>query len=158
MKEPEAYTDPSQWSRTEDPIPPDVWAIIRDHYITPCSRLFYHHRVALVPSDRSCYRTVAYELSRGRRGSSLHTFPPGTLGACDLTTASGLEIIHHLDTIVDHGPWRRIAVYTNNNFIHVDYGDQGARSGDRRSLWACARPREPWRLMSYLPDPLRIDR
>lgn len=158
MNEPTAYSDPAAWTITDDRIPPHIWDTIRDHYITPCTRLFYHHRIALVPSARSCYRPESYERSRGRSGNSLHTFPPGTLGACDLTTASGSPIIHHLDTIVDHGPWRRICIYTAQNFAHVDYGDQGRRPGDRRSLWACTGPNEPWRLMSYLPEPLRIDR
>lgn len=128
--------------------------MIRDAYIIPLQTLWYTHGVGLVPSDRSCYRSVEYELSRGRSGRSLHTFPPDTKGACDLRLHNFARIEHVIDTVIEELPFRRIVYYPNNNFLHVDYGEKGRRSGDRRSLWVCAGPLQPWIRQSWLAGPL----
>lgn len=151
-QEPAAYTDPSSWIITQEQLPQDLWPVIRDSYIIPLQTLWHTHGIGLVPSARSVYRPKEYELSRGRLGGSLHTFPPGTRGAADLTTHDGGEVIYHLDSVIEVLPFRRICYYGLKNFIHVDYGDQGRRSGDRRSLWYCSGPGAPWQFQSWLPE------
>lgn len=153
-KEPAAYSDPTHWDITRQNPPPDLWPIILHHYIRPLTTLHHAHRLTLVPSLFSVYRPPVYEISRGRSGTSLHCFPAGTLGAADLTTADGSPILHHLDVIIDHTPFRRFAVYSGHNFIHVDYGEPGRRSGDRRSLWLAQSLKSKWIRQSWLAEPL----
>lgn len=153
-QEPTAYTDPTAWSITGSLPPPEVWPVIRDAYIIPLQTFWYSSGIALVPSAHSVYRPIQYEHSRGRSGRSLHTFPAGTLGAADITTLDGTPVIHVIDRVIEELPFRRICLYRSNNFIHVDYGDHGARSGDRRSLWECAEPRAPWQFRSWLAGPV----
>lgn len=156
--EPPAYTDPAQWTIHGTRPPEDLWPVIRDRYVVPLQQLWVHLGVGLVPSMRSVYRSRDYELTKGRTGNSLHTFPAGTFGAADLTPHDRCPVMHHLDTLVDYSPFRRICVYRGSNFVHVDYGGPGSRSGDRRSLWFAASPYGRWQLQSYLPDPEPLPR
>jgi hypothetical protein len=154
MFEPEAYNNPALWTITGELPPPHVWPVILNNYIRPLTSLFYSEDIALVPSMGSCYRSPEYELLKGRSGRSLHCFPTGTRGACDITTFDKSPIIHIIDVVIDQLPFRRICVYPNNNFIHVDYGEGAGRSGDRRSLWKCDGPTRQWQLQSYLAEPV----
>ena len=151
-KEPAEYTDPTAWTITRELPPPDLWPVIRDAYILPLQTLWYLEGIALIPSLHSCYRPKWYERSKGRSGNSLHCFPAGTLGACDITLADGAPVIHVLDRVIEELPFRRICVYRGHNFLHVDYGEQGRRSGDRRSLWECATITGQWVRRSDLPE------
>lgn len=152
--EPSAYTTPQDWCITGDLPPSELWPIIRDRYIIPLQRHWYTHGIGLVPSLNSVYRPVSYEISKGRPGTSLHCFPAGTFGAADLTMHDGSKVKHVIDSVVEHLPFRRICYYEAQNFIHVDYGENGRRSGDRRSLWLCSKPGGSWTRMSWLPEPV----
>lgn len=152
--EPHHYSDPLAW--VIDGILPvrHIWDRIECYHIRPLTSLFHATGVPLVPSMRSCYRSRAYELSRGRSGSSLHTFPGATRGACDLLRADGVDVASVLDLLVERGPWRRICHYPNNGFIHVDYGDVQGRICDHRQLFTCSGPVLPWVRVRWLPEPV----
>lgn len=128
--------------------------MIRDAYIIPLQTHWYLRGIALVPSAHSVYRPIPYEHSRGRSGNSLHTFPPGTRGAADLTMRDGSHVMHVIDQIVEELPFRRICLYKAHNFVHVDYGEKGRRSGERRSLWEAVGPGSVWVRRSWLPGPV----
>lgn len=152
--EPEAYTDPTAWSITADLPPSHLWPVIRDAYIIPLQTLWYTHGIGLVPSMRSVYRSPQYELGKGRRGTSLHCFPPGSMGAADLTLHDGRHVRHVIDVMIEELPFRRLCMYEDQNFVHVDYGEPGRRSGERRSLWTCTGPGSVWVLRSFLSGPV----
>lgn len=152
--EPAAYDDPTAWHVNRGRIPPEIWGLVRDHYIIPITTFYYTTGIRLVPSQNSVYRPLDHEHTRGRTGLSLHCFPAGTKGAADLTLEDGSPVIHILDQVIDALPFRRICLYPNHNFIHVDYGGPGVRSGQRRSLWQCTSVRGQWVRMSWLAEPL----
>lgn len=149
--EPEAYGDRSEWSVIEGGPPDALWPVIVAAYVDPLRELWRKTGIAMVPSARSCYRPADYEISRGRAGNSLHTFPPGSLGACDIRRLDGGQIEEVIDTVIEGTPFRRIALYPGQGFIHVDYGGDRLRSGSRRSLWLCRGPLQRWEYMSPLP-------
>jgi hypothetical protein len=152
--EPAAYSDPTAWHVNRGRIPPEIWELVREHYVRPITSFYYATGIRLVPSLNSVYRPQDHEIERGRSGSSLHCFPPGTKGAADLTLEGGGPVIHVLDRVIDELPFRRICVYPEHNFLHVDYGEPGRRSGDRRSLWQSASLGGPWIRMSWLAEPV----
>lgn len=151
-KEPEAYTTPTDWTITRELPPPHIWPAIRDGYILPLQTLWYLEGIALVPSLHSCYRPPSYERSKGRSGNSLHCFPAGSMGACDITLSDGRPVIEVVDRVIEELPFRRIVVYHGHNFLHVDYGEPGRRSGERRSLWACSAINGSWVRQSWLAE------
>ena len=83
----------------------------------------------------SAFRTVAYELSKGRQGGSQHTFQPGkNFGAADIRiSTTGLSFaVHNLrqkvlfEALMNHPlPPRRIAFYPNSkdkySWFHIDF-------------------------------------
>jgi hypothetical protein len=150
--EPKEYSDPFAWTITGDLPPRYVWDRIEAHHIRPLIRIYLSEGVALVPSMRSCYRSVAYELKKGRSGKSLHTFPAASRGACDLIRLDGVDVSSAIDLLVELGPWRRICYYRLQGFVHVDYGDQDGGLCGRRQLWECDGGSAPWRFASWLPE------
>lgn len=72
--------------------------------------------MAIHISQNSGYRSKEYELKKGRSGKSEHTFID--MGAVDLTCADNNALFKLLK---EHSPYRRIAVYKEQNFIHCDY-------------------------------------
>lgn len=150
--EPKQYEDPREWSITREMPPVEVWARILQYHITPVVSLFHAEGIALLPSRGSCYRPKEWELSKGRSGISLHTFPGVSRGACDLVRADGQAVESVLDLLVFNGPWRRITLYPSDRFIHVDYGDQDGQLCKRRQLFECAGGRAAWRFRSWLPE------
>jgi hypothetical protein len=130
-------------------MPAAIWDRVQRFYIEPLRAFGKAHGVWLVPSARSCYRSPEHELKRGRSGTSMHCFPPGTRGACDLVTVDGTAISGHLPTIKAFAPFNRIAWYPANGFIHVDYGERSVRKG--RTYYMCASPVSAWRFIATLP-------
>lgn len=148
------YDTPDEWIVTGSGMPAELWPVIGSAYVAPLLQLCSVHGIALVPSVRSCYRPMEYELSRGRNGRSLHCFPQGSLGACDIRRADGGKIEEVIDVVIDRCPFRRIALYPAQGFIHVDYGGDQLRDSSRRSLWLCDGPLSRWRFMSFLAGPV----
>jgi hypothetical protein len=150
--EPPQYQTPEAWI-ISGPLPErSVWDRIEAHHVRPLCTLFHVTGVPLVPSGRSCYRPRSYELQRGRSGSSLHTFPGSSRGACDLVRADGVGVSSALDLLIVRGPWRRICHYPRNGFVHVDYGDANGVICERRQLFTCAGGSAPWRFVRWLPE------
>lgn len=156
MKVPTAYTDPLAWSITGEPLPPYVWDIVRASYIAPLRELLRVHGVALVPSvapgavSGSCYRSPTYEKSKGRSGSSLHCFPGGSLGACDLVMMGGGVVTPSAIAVLRAAsPFMRVCHYPKNGFVHVDYGGPGVtRVG--RNFYTASAPAAAWRCVGPL--------
>lgn len=153
---PQKHRGLAAWCIEDHAPPAAIAAALHLFHFAPVIALHYRHGVTLVPSLRSGYRSPAYELAHGRDGRSLHTFPPGTWGAVDLTAPGAPSILHHLDAIAAHGPWSRICVYPAHNFVHVDYGRARAFGSGPRQLFECSSPSAPWVFrsnLSPLPSP-----
>lgn len=156
MTLPACYADPVAWSITGEPLPLHVWDIVRANYIAPLRELLRVHGVALVPSiapgavSGSCYRPPAYEKRKGRSGSSLHCFPGGSLGACDLVMMGGGVITPAaLAALRTSSPFMRVCYYPRNGFAHVDYGGPGVtRVG--RGFYNCVSPAAAWQYVGPL--------
>lgn len=153
--EPPQYSDPHAWTITGALAPPDVWERILKFHCTPLHTLWISKLVQVVPSGGSCFRSVEWEKSKGRSGSSLHTFPAGSRGACDLVLADGADIIGVMDHLIEDLPYRRLCYYPGHNFVHADYGDQDGKAAPRRTMWIADGPHARWRKLYYLPENLR---
>jgi len=99
-------------------IPSDVADKILKFHILPMQRVRDELAIPISASQRSGYRPVSWELSRGRSGNSQHTFKG--MGAVDWTCSNfaqkkGL----FLELIIQYTSYTRIAVY--DGFIHCDY-------------------------------------
>jgi hypothetical protein len=141
--------DPRAWS-IDGPPPQAVWERIQRHYIEPLRAFGQRTGVYLVPSARSCYRSRSYELARGRSGTSWHTFPPASRGACDLVRADGGPMSDVMPAVRGFLPFPSIAWYPANGFIHVDYHVRRKRPG--RSLYLCKSPVSEWVFSVTLPE------
>jgi len=135
-----------------DSTPPvHIQRTIYQLYVRVAGEIMQRHNVNLIPSQRSCYRSYGYEIKRGRSGSSLHTFPAGTGGACDFVLKTGPIDDNALHVLKLHSPFRRIAYYPNNGFVHVDYGMPGLPLHVRQ-FFTCASPKSPWKYQGDLAD------
>lgn len=141
------------WSPVEGPIPASIWEKIQDHHIEPLRDLYRRTGAMFFPSLRSGYRPKAYELAKGRSGSSHHTFPGFSRGAVDLVMWNGEHVRHYVDLIVEYGKWRRIVLYSGKAFVHVDYGERPDLAHCRRRLFEGLGPDGVWKLRSYLAEP-----
>ena len=155
MNEPKQWADPSAWCILGTDPPRYVWGIIRANYVEPLRRLRELHGITLVPSGRSCYRPPSWEVAKGRPKNGLHTFPPGSLGACDLVMDGGgritAEAVHALRL---SAPFARICHYPSRGFVHVDYGGPGVtRLG--RSYFE-ADPSGAWRFVGDMDAVNRV--
>jgi hypothetical protein len=146
--------NPLIWTKEEGGPPPAIWTVIEDAYIRPLLVISRSFGVQLVPSDQSGYRSPRYEISRGRSGRSVHTFPPGSLGAADLRYKDSTPIVWAVESLIDAGPWQRIAVYVNHQFVHVDYGHPSQPTPRSRTLYTCSGPLHPWKFAGTIPGPV----
>lgn len=141
------------WCPVDLPIPPRIWMDIGTYHVTPLRRLQLFTGAMFFPSKRSGYRPGEWERSKGRDGSSLHTFKPGSWGAVDLVMWNGTHVRHAVDLLVEYGPWRRICYYRDKAFVHVDYGDHDGKRCKRRQLFEAVGDGSVWSLRSYLAEP-----
>lgn len=143
--DPVEYARTERWCITGQPPPPWIADRIHAHYVRPLLRLHDEGGPLFDVSNHSCYRPKAYELSKRRSGTSYHTFPRVTLGACDLLVPHGLDCFQAGELLVKRMAFRRVCVYPNNGFIHVDYGQHqvpGERGKAQRYI--CKSPTSPW--------------
>lgn len=152
ISEPPQFDDASAWTVDHSLPARGVWDRIVKYHVMPCMDLFHAHGVGLVPSVGSCYRSVAHEISKGRPGTSLHCFPVGTRGACDLVRADRVDMATVIDLLVEQGPWRRICWYPVQRFVHVDYGDHKGQPVARRQLFEAPHIHGSWSFRSFLPE------
>lgn len=141
------------WTPVEDPIPARIWSVVDLCYVHPLRALQARTGAMFFPSLRSGFRPISWERSKGRSGSSLHTFPGGSMGAVDLVMWNGEHVRHYVDLLVEFGPWRRIAYYSSKGFVHVDYGHSISGRGSRRQLFEGIGSDGVWSFRSYLAEP-----
>ena len=116
--------------------------ILKDH-IEPMNKVRDEYGEPILVSKRSGYRPRAYEVSKGRPGTSQHNFedthPKGT-GAADYTAADLKKV---MELVIKNTDYNRICYYPNNNFIHCDY--RPTPSG-KRELYTAQSPASKWKL------------
>lgn len=156
MTDPKEWTRPASWHIQGADLPGYVWDIVQGCYLPALRTVRDATGLQLVPSrpsgaaGGSCYRPASYEKIRGRSGSSLHCFPGGSLGACDLVRAGQLPLtLDDVNRIRALVPFARLCWYPNNGFVHVDYFGPGVtRTG--RGFFTASGPAAPWRYVGAL--------
>lgn len=130
----------------ESVIPTYVADAILNHHMPNLNAVRHKLNAPINISQRSGFRSVPYERSQGRSGTSQHTFRnnDGTpcLGAVDVTTTQpALEALGHF--LVRLTDYRRICWYPNEQFYHCDYKDtdhrlftMGEHGWTRDDTWA----------------------
>lgn len=108
----------SEFNISGNAIPEQVADKILKWHIVPMQRVRDVMGVAIWASQRSGYRSLIWEKSKGRNGSSQHTFK--TMGAVDWTCLDFKKNKERfLGLIQEHTTYSRMAVY--DSFIHCDY-------------------------------------
>lgn len=108
----------SDFNISGEPIPEDICDKIVTFHILPLQSVRNHVQFELKVSDNSGYRSVAWEISKGRSGNSQHTFKDK--GAVDLTCDDFDNNKNKLlNALIEFSNYTRIAMY--NSFIHCDY-------------------------------------
>lgn len=111
-------------------VPPYVFESVLRHHLIPLNFARSELGCAIHISRSSGFRSVHHEQSRGRNGLSLHCFGTGKenptirdrMGASDITLGSlDREKWPDLIVLLSRLPYKRICLYPNNNFVHVDY-------------------------------------
>lgn len=101
-----------------DTVPVKVADKILHYHILPCNKVREELGVPMTASQKSGYRSVEWEKSRGRSGNSQHTFKGK--GAVDWTCNNFKDNAKKmLLSLIDNTEYTRMAVY--NTFIHCDY-------------------------------------
>lgn len=122
--------------------------ILTDH-IVPMNRVRAALGAPISVSKKSGYRPRAYEISKGRAGTSQHNFekewPNGT-GAADYTCRVASDLIPFL---LKHTSYTRICHYPNNNFVHCDYKPNTLGG---RCIFTAQSPTSPWVLKEAIKD------
>ena len=119
------------------PIPQLIADKILKWHIIPMQRIRDKVGYAIWASQKSGYRSVKWEKSRGRSGNSQHTFKG--MGAVDWTCRNFAENKDSfLELIIKHTDYTRIAVY--RGFLHCDYrqtksGQRELYTSDSASNW-----------------------
>lgn len=117
-------------------------AIVKFH-IEPMNAVRELYGKPISVSKNSGYRPKAHELSKGRPGTSEHTFEkiyPKGRGAADYTAESIPKL---LDLLISDSPYLRICYYPSHGFIHCDYKGDGTRrelyQADANGKWKLER-------------------
>ena len=130
----------------ESVIPLHVADAILKHHMPALNRVRNEIYGPIYISEHSGFRSVPYERSQGRSGTSQHTFrnSDGTpcLGAVDVTTVPfKLEELGYL--LTKHTGYTRICWYPESGFYHCDYKDtdhrlftMGEHGWTRDDTWA----------------------
>jgi len=116
----------SEFNISGNHIPEKIADKILKWHILPMQDVRNEFGKPIYPSQKSGYRSISWELSRGRNGKSQHTFRQK--GAVDWTCMHfGLNKDKLLELIIENTDYTRIAVY--NSFLHCDY--KPTKSGQR---------------------------
>ena len=124
-------------------VPNDIYEKIYTYHAVPMQKVRDELGFGIWPSEKSSYRTLEWELDRGRSGNSQHTYKH--LGATDWTCknfAGNKDKL--LKSIIKNTDYKRIAVY--NNFIHCDYKE--GRSG--KSLFEYNYTTRSWKFLKEI--------
>ena len=115
-------------------------AIMNDH-IVQMSLIRYKYDAPIDVSQHSGFRPVTYEKSRGRSGTSEHTFSvkhPDGRGAADYTCGNLKKLLRLL---FKYSNYQRIAYYPHHGFIHCDFKPSPHTPGrlyfeaDKKGTW-----------------------
>lgn len=99
-------------------VPLHVADKLLKYHILPMNKVRDELGAPIYASQRSGYRSIQWEIAKGRSGQSEHTFIGK--GAIDWTAGDLLELFK---LILKHTNYTRIAVYPDGSgsFIHCDY-------------------------------------
>lgn len=126
-------------------IPESVADKILHHHILPMQSVREELDVPMWPSEKSGYRSEAWEKQRGRSGKSQHTFKGK--GAVDWTCKNFIQNRQKLiKAIIEHTDYTRMALY--DTFIHCDYKETS--SGKRQVFSSTDDSR--WTFISHAED------
>lgn len=133
-------------------VPAYVFESVIKFYLIPLNFIRKELGIPIYVSRSSCFRSVYHEEKRGRNGLSAHTFgtyseaphPPERKGACDITL-----LPKHQDRFAELGiwlakmPYKRICIYPNNNFYHVDF------KAENKYFYQCETPTSNWKPIRF---------
>ena len=131
----------SDFNISGEPIPEDVSDKILKWHIIPMQRVRNVLGIAIWASQKSGYRSLSWEKSKGRSGNSQHCFRGK--GATDWTCRNFSDNKDKLlEAIIKETDYTRIAIY--NSFIHCDYKETDSNSrelytSDSKSSWQLER-------------------
>ena len=112
---------------TEFFFPEDYENMTPEKVLDVCEKLLkYHYPILNDMRDKlnhpifinAGYRSLDWELSKGRSGTSQHTFEG--LGAVDITTPDIL-VLNQLLELAKESDYKRVCYYPKQKFIHLDY-------------------------------------
>lgn len=127
----------SEFNISGEPIPEHIADKILKYHIQPMQAVRTALGFAIWASQKSGYRSKAWELSKGRSGNSQHVFE--VKGAVDWTCSNFAKNKDALlKNIMNKTEYTRIAIY--NSFLHCDYANtnEGKRElfkSDSASNW-----------------------
>lgn len=109
--------------RAAKDVPVHVADKILRHHIPIINPIREKLGVAITVSEHSGFRSFAWERSKGRSGTSQHTFgdahqnPEFWLGAADYTCTDFEGLVRELVA----SEYRRVAIYESRRFVHCDH-------------------------------------
>lgn len=128
----------SEFNISGEPIPEQIADKILEYHITPMLKIATV--LNIYPSQKSSYRSLKWEMSKGRPGTSQHVFRGK--GATDWTCddfANNKEML--ISLLISETNYTRITIY--NSFIHCDY------KGRTRNLYK-SNSQSQWELIKTL--------
>ena len=127
----------SEFNISGEAIPEVIADKILKYHIQPMQDVREELGYALFPSKKSGYRSVVWENTHGRPGTSQHVF--NGKGAVDWTCNNFKARKNELlKSMIKHTAYTRFAIY--NGFIHADYkptpsGNREVFISDSKSKW-----------------------
>jgi len=133
----------SDFNISGNPIPEAIADKILKWHILPLQRVRDKLNLAVWASQKSGYRSVAWEKSKGRGGGSQHTFKGK--GATDVTCHKFKDNKDRLiKLLIEETDYTRIAVY--NSFVHCDY--KQTNNGQRQLFEST--PDSKWKFKKFI--------
>lgn len=133
----------SEFNISGEDIPEDIADKILKWHILPAQRVRNILDIPMWASQKSGYRSLKWEKSKGRSGNSQHVFKDK--GAVDWTCYRFSENKDKfLKYLIEETDYTRLAVY--NSFIHCDYKNT---STGRRELYTST-PDSVWTLDKFI--------
>lgn len=127
----------SEFCISPEAIPQEIADKILRYHIGPMLGIRSELNFPIWPSEKSGYRSPAYEKKRGRSGNSQHCFEEK--GAVDWTCAPE-NLPKLLKALKENSVYQRVCYYPNDGFIHCDYR---VITGYRR-YYECESPSSQW--------------
>ena len=135
----------SEFNISSKPIPQTVCDKILHFHILPMQPVRDEMKIPIYPSQKSGYRSIAWEKRHGRKGKSQHTFKGK--GAVDWTCKDFTKNQKTLlRKIIDHTEYTRMAIY--ETFIHCDYKETPT---GRRQIFKST-PNSKWTFISHADE------